>query len=186
MTTRLAGLSLTAPDFVIDEVMISMRAPAPVAGDSRLLNKQTAIRPSLIAHRRTTGAVATLEMLTGEVVAELVSSITGLSALTTETFSYVDGAVGVIVGFDFAAAEVGTARQYHALRLDDGVLTTLTLTIDGLTLTDSGKTAWLKILSSTSITSSLEEKPALGFVAEATLLRQESNSLEALHTGATS
>lgn len=156
MTTRLAGLSLHAPDFVIDEVMISLRAPAPVAGDPRLLQKQTPIRPSLIAHRRHTGTVATLELLAGEVVAELVSSIIGLSALTNESFTYADGAVGIIIGFDFAAAEVGTARQYHALRLDDGVLTTLTLTIDALTLTDSGKASWLKILSSTTIGSSLQ------------------------------
>jgi len=156
MTTRLAGLSLHAPDFVIDEVMISLRAPAPVAGDPRLLQKQTPIRPSLIAHRRHTGNAAPLELLASEVVAELVSSITGLSALTTESLSFADDVVGMLIGFDFPAAEVGTARQFHALRLDDGVLTTLTLTIDALTLNDSGKASWLKILTSTTISSSLE------------------------------
>lgn len=151
MSISAAGLRLVAPDFVVDEVMISLRAPAPVAADPRVLRKQTAIRPSLIAHRRSVGSVATLELLTGEVVAELVSSIAGLSALTSESFSYDDAAIGTLVGFDFPAAEVGTARQYHALRLDDGVLTTLTLTIDALTLNDAGKAAWLKILSSTRI-----------------------------------
>lgn len=149
--TRVAGVSIVAPDFTVDEVVCSLRAPAPVAADPRVLQKQTAIRPSLIVHRRATGVVASLEILAGEVVAELVSSITGLSALTSEAMTFVDGSAGMLIGFDFPAAEVGTARQYHALRLDHGVLTTLTLTIDALTLNDAGKAAWLKILSSTTL-----------------------------------
>lgn len=149
--TRVAGVSIVAPDFTVDEVVCSLRAPAPVVGDPRVLQKQTAIRPSLIVHRRATGAVASLEILTGEVVAELVSSITGLSALTTESMAFVDDCVGTLIGFDFPAAEVGTARQYHALRLDSGVLTTLTLTIDALTLNEAGKAAWLTILASTTL-----------------------------------
>ena len=111
------------------------------------MQKQTPIRPSFIVHRREVGDTA-LELLAGEVTAELVASIGGLSALTTETLAYADGARGFIVSFDFAAAEVGTARQYHALRKDGGVLTTLTLTIDKLSLNDATKQKWLALLSS--------------------------------------
>jgi hypothetical protein len=144
-----AGLRLDPPeDFVIDQTMISFRAPAPTAGDPRVLQKQTAIRPSLIVHRRDVGAMAPLEILAGEVTAELVSTVSGLSGLSSEAFTFADGAVGIIISFDFAAPEVGTARQYHALRKDNAVLTTLTLTIDKLTLNEATKSRWLALFAS--------------------------------------
>jgi hypothetical protein len=143
-----AGLKLdTPPEFVMDQTMVSFRAPPPTEGDPRLLQRQTAIRPSLIVHRRYVGDVS-VEVLAGEVTAELVTSIVGLSALTTESFDYADGAIGILVGFDFAADEVGTARQYHALRKDGPVLTTITLTIDKLSLNDAQKTRWLTMIAS--------------------------------------
>jgi len=147
--TAHAGLTLDTPkDFVVDQTMISYRGPAPTAGDPRVLQKQTTIRPSLIVHRKDVGDLATLEILTGEVTAELVSSVAGLSGLTTEAFTFKDGAAGMIVSFDFGAAEVGTARQYHALRKDGRVLTTLTLTVDKLTLNDEGRARWLALFAS--------------------------------------
>jgi hypothetical protein len=144
-----AGLKLDTPnDFVIDQAMISFRAPAPTTGDPRVLHKQTPIRPSLIVHRRDAGAESDIGILAGEITAELVTSVPGLSALTTESFSFVDGAPGILVGFDFGAPEVGTARQYHALRVDGPILTTLTLTIDKLTLNEPTKAKWLGVLAS--------------------------------------
>jgi hypothetical protein len=144
-----AGLTLDTPsDFIIDQTMVSFRAPPPTGGDPRVLQRQTAISPSLIVHRRFVGNEAALEILAGEVTAELVTSIDGLSALTTEAFSFADGAPGLLVGFDFGAEEVGTARQYHAMRKDGAVLTTMTLTIDKLTLNDAQKTRWLQVLAS--------------------------------------
>jgi hypothetical protein len=151
MSIALDNLNLAIdppPGFVVDQAMVSFRAPAPTAPEPRVLQKQTAIRPSLIVHRRDVGPDATLGVLAGEITAELVTSITGLSALTTESFAYADGAPGVIVGFDFGAEEVGTARQFHALRVDGRVLTTLTLTVDRLTLNDATKAKWIGVLAS--------------------------------------
>jgi hypothetical protein len=148
---HLAGLTVAAPpDMVVEQAMVALRGAAPTGGDPRLLQKQTAIRTSLIAHRRDVGKDASLEVLAGEVTAELVSSIGGLSGLATEAFDFQDGALGLMVSFDFAAAEVGTARQFHALRKDGTVLTTLTLTLDKLQLTDDGKRRWLAVLASAS------------------------------------
>jgi hypothetical protein len=142
------GLQLDVPDeFAIDQTMVSFRAPAPVAADPRVMRRQTVVRPSLLVHRREVGDTA-LEILAGEVTAELLSSIGGLSGLVTEPLSYADGASGVVVAFDFGSAEVGTARQFHALRKDRGVLTTVTLTLDKLQLTDSTKQKWLTMLAS--------------------------------------
>lgn len=146
---RHAGVQIdTPPDFEIEQAMISFRGPAPTPIEARALQRQTVIRPSLIVNRRDVGPDATLGILAGEVTAELVSTIDGLSALATEAFSYADGEPGVIVSFDFAAPGVGTARQYHAVRLDGRILTTVTLTIDKLTLTEPIKAKWLALLSS--------------------------------------
>jgi hypothetical protein len=147
---RFAGVVLDLPsDFSADEALISLRAPAvQKLVEPRALQKQTPIRPSLIIHRRRVGDVATLETLAGEVCAELASSVVGLKGLATEAFSFKDGASGILVGFDFPAAEVGTARQYHGLRKDGPMLTTITLTIDGLTLTEAAKKQWLSTIAS--------------------------------------
>ncbi len=145
---RTAGVSIDLPaDFSIDQTMISFRAPPPTSGDPRVLHKQTAIRPSLIVHRRSVGDTA-LELAAGEVMAELVSSVAGLSGLATEAMTFRDGSPGVVVSFDFGSVEVGTARQYHALRKDGPVLTSLTLTVDKLQLGDAAKAKWLTLLAS--------------------------------------
>lgn len=144
-----AGLRLDPPpDFVVDQVMFSFKGQPAAAGDPRVLQKQTAIRPSLIVHRRDVGEHAALEVLAGEVTAELVTSVPGLSELASEEMRFADGAAGMMVSFSFALEEVGTARQYHALRKDGGVLTTLTLTVDKLALTDTVKERWLSVLAS--------------------------------------
>jgi hypothetical protein len=143
------GLKLAVPDeFAVDQAMVSFRAPAPVAGDPRVLRRQTVVRPSLIVHRREVGDTG-LEILAGEVAAELLSSIGGLSGLVTEPIAYVDGTHGVVVSFDFGSVEVGTARQFHALRKDAGVLTTVTLTLDKMQLNDTIRQKWLTLLAST-------------------------------------
>ena len=145
---RHGGLRFDPPaDFTIDQTMVSLRAPPPTSGDPRVMQRQTAIRPSLIVHRRDVGDTA-LEVLAGEVTAELVASIGGLTGLSTESFAFTDGATGLIVGFDFAAAEVMSARQFHALRKDGPLLTTLTLTVDKLSLNEAGRAKWLTMLSS--------------------------------------
>jgi hypothetical protein len=144
-----AGLRLDPPpDFVIDQVMFSFKGKAPTTGDPRVLQKQTPIRPTLILHRRDVGEDAPLEVLAGEVTAELVTSVPGLSELASEQMRFADGAPGMIVSFSFALEEVGTARQFHALRKDGAVLTTLTLTVDKLALNDAAKERWLSVLAS--------------------------------------
>jgi hypothetical protein len=152
MRMTIAGLRLALPaEFAVDQVMSSWRAPAPTSGDPRVLQRQTTIRTSLIVHRREAGADASLEVLAGEVTAELLSSIGGLSGLTTETLTFADGAMGMVIGFDFGAPEVGTARQFHALRKDGTVLTTITLTVDKLSLNDANLERWRLLMSSAVI-----------------------------------
>jgi hypothetical protein len=149
MVDSIRGLRFDPPDgFLADEVMVSLRAPPPQLVDPRVLQKQVPVRANLIVHRRRIGDEADLELCAGEICAELVNSVVGMQSLTTERFAFDDGAPGMIVGFDFPAAEAATVRQYQALRIDDGVLSILTLTIDGARLNDDAKATWLKCLSS--------------------------------------
>ncbi len=149
MVEQIRGLRFDAPeDFVADEVMVSLRAPPPQLVDPRVLQKQIPIRPNLIVHRRRIGDGADLELCAGEICAELVNAVVGIKGLTSERFAFDDGAPGMVVGFDFPAPESSTARQYQALRIDDGVLSILTLTVDGARLNDDAKSRWFKCLSS--------------------------------------
>lgn len=145
---KFAGLKMGVPDdFHIDQTMISFRAPAPSAA-SRALQKQTGIRPSFIVNRRAVPEGSSLGILAGELTAELMTGIPGLNGLTTESFRYADGQEGIIIGFEFTQVGTGNLRQYHAMRLDGPLATTLTLTIDKLTLNDATKQKWLSLLAS--------------------------------------
>ncbi|MBI2372424.1 MAG: hypothetical protein HYV07_00360 [Deltaproteobacteria bacterium] len=142
------GLELQPPaNFETEETILSLRAP-PGPSDPRLLQKQIPVRANLIVSRKRVGPLATLPLLVAEVSAELVSTVVGLRGIANEEIRFADGVVGVIVSFEFPMREVAAARQFHALRLDDGIFTDLTLTVDGLTLNDSAKKEWLEVLVS--------------------------------------
>lgn len=145
---RFDGLELTPPpDFQVEEASLSLRA-APGATDPRLLQKQIPIRANLIVHRRRVSAASTLSLLVAEVTAELASTVVGIRGLATEDIVFDDGQKGVVVGFEFPMKEVAAVRQFHALRLDDGIFTNLTLTVDGMTLNDAAKKRWWAVLTS--------------------------------------
>lgn len=145
---RFDGLSFDPPpELVQEEVILTLRAP-PGPIESRMLQRQIPVRSNLIVHRKQVGANATLPLLVAEVSAELVSGVVGLKGLATEPIRYADGVEGVIVSFEFPMRDVAAARQFHALRLDDGVLTNLTLTVDGMTLNDGAKKKWFDVLAS--------------------------------------
>lgn len=154
--TDIHGLQLDLmPDFAVDEVMVSLRGPE-VGGlkDPRMLQKQLPVRPSLIIHRRVVGNSAALDMLVGEICAELISSINGMQDLRTEALAFDDGARGSMIVFDFPVSAGARVRQFQAARLDGPVLTTLTLTVDAVTLNDKARDAYLKSLASVRAPSS--------------------------------
>ena len=138
------------PEFVTEEVMMSMRAPPqPDLKVPLATQRQLAVRPNLIVHRKTVSPDATLELLTGEICAELMTSIGEMQNLTTERFAFDDGTPGIIIAFDFIAPQLATIRQFQAVRLDrGGSLTTLTLTVDLSKLNEAAKLTYLKCLSS--------------------------------------
>lgn len=149
--TDIHGLNLDLPaDFTVDEVMVSLRgASVSDLKDPRMLQKQHPVRPSLIVHRRHVGTEAALDLLCAEICAELINSVDGMQDLRTEPFAFDDGAQGSVVIFDFPARHGARVRQFQAARLDGPMFTTLTLTVDAVTLTDKLKETYFKSLAST-------------------------------------
>lgn len=150
MTSSVHGLPFQPPaDWSVTEVMVQMKGP-PVDDlkDPRMMQSQYPLRPNLIVHRRQLPGGADVDMICAEICAELVHSIEGMRDLSTEALTFVDGQEGRVVQFDFPAGKAATVRQFQALRLDDSVLTTLTLTVDATTLNDERKAAYFKSLAS--------------------------------------
>ncbi len=127
--------------FFAEETMISLRAEP--AADQALAT------PSLIAHSKKARPQASLEELAGEVAAELATSVPGMSGLTTAELTFRDGQVGVLFAYDLPSpSPSGALRQYHALRLDEHRLTSLTLTVPLAGLGDAQNEAYLNTLVS--------------------------------------
>lgn len=146
----LHDLQFTPPaDFAVSEVMVTLRGPnVDTLQDPRILQPQRAVRPNLIVHRRILSGAATLDLLCGEMCAELLSSIDQLQNLQTDAFTFADGADGRVIQFDFSAGRAASVRQYQVLRLDQLVFTTLTLTVSKNTLTDAVKDRYFAALAS--------------------------------------
>lgn len=143
------GLTLNLPEgFSADEVMVTLKGPpASHLKDPRMLQKQHPVRPNLIIHRRLINGEADVELLCGEICAELVSAIDGMQNLSTKSFAFADGAQGMLVSFDFPVKQA-TVQQHQALRLDGAVFTTLTLTVDASTFNDKSKEDYFSTMKS--------------------------------------
>lgn len=135
--------------FEVSEVMLTLKGPAvDDLVDPRMLQKQRAIRPNLIVHRRPIADAATLDLVVAEMCAELLTSIPSLQDLKTTPFTFADGAKGSVVQFDFAAGKAAAVRQFQAVRVDAGALVTLTLTVDHTTLNDATLARYMQSLAS--------------------------------------
>ena len=145
---QLHGLEFQLPEaYQPSETMITLRADAPDPG-LPVMGRQLKVNPNLIIHRRPAPKDRAVEMIAGEMMAEMAASIADMENLTTEAFDFRDNVPGIIIGFDFGAGQHARLRQFHALRVDDGTLTTSTLTVDAQTLNDSNKAEYLAILAS--------------------------------------
>ncbi len=146
------GLSVALPPgFALEESLHSLRAtPSPSL-------ERVPVRPNLIIRRRTVAQGAVLETLAGQLCAELAQSVPTLADLETSPFTFADGADGVLLAYRFASMADSVLRQYHALRLDELRLTTLTLTVNDKTLTEADRDGYLRCLA--SATTHPETKP---------------------------
>jgi hypothetical protein len=143
------GFSLDVPEeLAVEELFVTFRAPDRELVEPRALNTQQAIRPNLVVRRRTVRRDVSLDTLAGEMCGELAKSIPSLTGLERAGFRFQDGSTGLLLAYEFQATASALLRQYHVLRLDDRTLTTLTLTLDGRTLTEAERDRYLSHLAS--------------------------------------
>jgi hypothetical protein len=152
------GVQFDAPaGFEVDEVTISLRAPEP-AREARVLNKQTAVRPNLVVRRQKLEQPTDLAALALKLIAEVLQEVPDLQAPTKERFEFADGAVGLLLGFDYPLAGDGVClRQYQAIRLDESTLTNVLLTVDKNTLTPALDADYKKHIRSIAVVGVIEE-----------------------------
>lgn len=147
---RIDGIVFEPPaGFEPSETLITLAtaaAPAPPAAGG---GGARPVRPNLIVQNRAARPGADLGVLAGEYMAELSQSVGGLKDMTSVPFGFDDGTSGILLAYDFPVPKPGgEMRQYHVLRMDDGRLTTMTLTVGKADLTPALGESYLRALAS--------------------------------------
>lgn len=128
--TPVEGVLLDLPSgFAVAETSVTLR-PVQLQGlsDPRRVQAQPPIQANLIARSRTVDPALTLEDASIQLTAELVNTMPGMAELQTVDFKFKDDARGYLVSFEIEVAPNLRVRQHHALRVDPGRVTHVTLT----------------------------------------------------------
>lgn len=113
------GFSFEPPvGFRTEETTVGMRMGSP--GDG--------VSPSLVVQSKQARAGATLEMLAAEALLQLAQSVPNMKGPSTTAFTFADGGMGVVLSYSFTGNS-GDLRQYSVLRLHEGKLCSVTLTL---------------------------------------------------------
>lgn len=108
----------------LDDPRIALRDQA------RSGRPDVAVRPNLVVRRFEAPRGADLGALATELVAKSLHNLgTDLREIESEVVPFDDGATGVLTTFRFPARKF-LLEQTHCFRIDEGVVTQLTLTLD--------------------------------------------------------
>jgi hypothetical protein len=134
MNVQLDQLHLSIPNgFELEETKWILRTPAQQdLSDFRMIGRgkrPITVRPNLVIHRRMT-ELSNLDEHFAQVVSELMQSVAGMEELARAELQFDDGHKGKVAILAFSPAPGVRLCQFHAYRLDGGVLTSLTWTID--------------------------------------------------------
>jgi hypothetical protein len=153
MPDSMPVLKFTPPaEFIEEELMTTWRVPyVPDLKEPRVLQRQVPVRPNLVVHRRTVGEQKDLADVASSVCDQLMRSIDGLSKIATSELVFDDGVTGMLLEYSFPAVGSYEVVQLHAMRLDGGVLTSLTLCTEGSRVTPEVHRRYRECLSSASI-----------------------------------
>jgi hypothetical protein len=139
-------------EFVEEEIMTSWRVPyTPGLKDPRLLQPQLPVRPNLIVHRRKVDRGQDVSDVAAEVCNQLLNSIEGISEIATSEIVFQDGVIGLLLELSFPAVATLRIVQLHALRIDDDVLTSLTLCTEMSRMTSDQHDRYRACLASASL-----------------------------------
>jgi len=152
MAEQMSSLTFNPPaEFIEEEVLQTYRMPY-VSGlkEPRVLQTQVPVRPNLIVHRKKIGDEHVADVA-ATVCDQLMKSIEGVSEIAASQLVFKDGAEGMLLEFSFPAVGNYSVVQMQALRIDAGVLTTLTLCTEMSRLTPQEHVRFRACLSSATV-----------------------------------
>lgn len=155
MEPTLSKLTLDPPaGFLAEETTQSWRVAAP---DGELKEArapgmtQLVVRPNLIVQRRKVVLPTDVGALVAGVCADLVRHVAGISTIDTDEFTFADGKVGLLLKYTMPAFKEFKLAQMQAARLDDDVLTTVTISTELSRLNAATVELYVKSLASVSL-----------------------------------
>ncbi len=135
---NVAGFSFDPPaGFRTEEMTVGLRMGPP----------GNRVAPSLIVHSKQAREGATLETLAAETLVELVQTVPNMKSPSKTEFTFADGGTGVVLSYNFTA-KTGDLRQYFVLRLHQGKLCSVTLTIPGSALNEGNAKSFMDAIAS--------------------------------------
>ena len=150
-----SGLQLAVPpEFEKAEASLTLVAPVPDFA-APMMNRQLPIQPNLIAHRRTLQHPQPLDAIVKQTEFDLRQSFGDLENIKIADFVFGDNPQGSLLSFNFPDRKGITIAQLIAFRLDDDVLTTLTLTFNARGAADPQRAAHLETLAKTRVENKL-------------------------------
>jgi hypothetical protein len=135
-----------------EEWMSAWRVPyQPALKEPRALQPQLPVRPNLIVHRRRVDPDQEVQDAASVICEQLMKSIEGLSEIAVSELAFQDGVTGLLLEFSFPATSSYKVVQLEALRIDAGVLTTLTYCTEMTRLTPEEHRRFSAFLSSATV-----------------------------------
>ncbi|HEY4220080.1 MAG TPA: hypothetical protein VGO62_02030, partial [Myxococcota bacterium] len=141
-------------DMLAEEVTATWRIAAPESNlkEARAPGMvQLVIRPNLIVQRRRVPANADLNALVAQVCADLVRNIQGLSPVDATGFAFADGKDGSLIKYTMPGYKEFKIAQMQAMRLDDDVVTTASISTELTRLNPAVLEDYLKCLASIAV-----------------------------------
>lgn len=138
MNMNVEGFSFSPPaGFRTEEMTVGMRMGPP----------GNRVSPSLIVQSKAAREGATLEALATETLVELAQTVPNMKAPAKTEFTFADGGTGIVLSYTFTA-KTGELRQYFVLRLHEGKLCSITLTIPSSALNDGNAKSFMDAIAS--------------------------------------
>lgn len=155
MDTSLNKLKLDPPQgFLAEESSASWRVAAP-EGEMKEARApgmtQLVVRPNLIVQRKKVVLPTDVGAQVAMVCADLVRHVSGISTIDTDEFAFADGKVGLLIKYTMPAFKEFKLAQMQAARLDDDVLTTVTISTELSRLNAATVELYVKSLASVSL-----------------------------------
>jgi hypothetical protein len=105
------------------------------------------VAPSLMVQSKLAREGSTLETLAAETLVELVQTVPNMKSPSKTEFTFADGGSGVVLAYNFTA-KTGELRQYFVLRVHQGKLCSVTLTLPASSVNEGNAKSFMDAIAS--------------------------------------